>query len=259
MWSAPAAVEIPPVLPRVIPGAFFQETCRYMHQYKNSSFVMATVISITVHATAAVYFGHSITPSADQPQSSVNVLRISLAPGRPAVPEPEPPPTPETRPVAEPTPPPEPAPKPEVRQKPLPEPVTRPRPTSSKVAEIAEPVEEQIAASTYPEAPVDKPALARVVLENEQESYLRQLLAHIDNHKFYPRSARRRGMEGEIQVAFYLRSDGSITGLQIKGGSKVLRKAAKQAVQQALTLPPPPESMRLQEQIRFGMVYRLDG
>ena len=66
-------------------------------------------------------------------------------------------------------------------------------------------------------------------------------------------------MEGEIQVAFYLLRDGSISGLQIKGGSKLLRKAAKQAVQQSLSLPPPPESMRLQEQIRFGMVYRLDG
>jgi protein TonB len=141
----------------------------------------------------------------------------------------------------------------------LPEPVIEPRPASSEVAEVTEPVEEQVVASAYAEAPINNPALSEAVLQNERESYLLQLLTHIDSHKFYPRSARRRGMEGEIRVTFYLLRDGSITGLQIKGGSKVLRKAAKQAVQQSLALPPPPESMRLQEQIRFGMVYRLDG
>jgi protein TonB len=230
-----------------------------MNQYKNSSFVIAAVISIAVHATAAVYLGDYTAPPASQPQSAVSVLRISLAPTIPAAPQPASPPTPETRPAAEPPPPPKSAPEPEVKREPQPEPVFEPRPANTEAPEPAELIEEQVAASAYAEAPIDKPALAQVVLENERESYLLQLLAHIDSHKFYPRSARRRGMEGEIQVAFYLLSNGSISDLQIKGGSKVLRKAAKQAVQRALSLPPPPESVRLQEQIRFGMVYRLDG
>ena len=209
--------------------------------YKNSSFVIAAVISIAVHATAAVYLGHYAAPSASQPQSAAHVLQISLAPATPAAPQPEPPP------------------KPEVKREPLPEPVIKPRPESTEVAEIAKPIEVQVTASAYPEAPINKPALTEVALENERESYMLQLLAHIDSHKFYPRSARRRGIEGKIQVVFYLLRDGSISDLQIKGGNKILRNAAKQAVQQSLALPPPPESMRLQEQIRFGMVYRLDG
>jgi len=221
-----------------------------MYHAEYSSFIVAAVISITVHATAAVYIRQYDAPLADQPQSTVSLMRISLAPQSPAAPEPEPEPptTPKTRPA--PKPPPEPVPKPEVKREPRPEPVTEPPP---------EIVAEQIAASDYVEAPVDKPALAQVALENERESYLLRLLAHIDNHKFYPLTARRRGVEGEIQVAFYLRNDGSISNLQVTGGSKVLRKAAKQAVQRALSLPPPPESLPLQEQIRFGMVYRLDG
>ena len=228
----------------------------YMNHYKNSSFVVAAVISIAVHATAVVYIGHYDAPSANQPQSAVSVLQISLAP--PAVPQPAP--IPEARPEPERPPPlPEPPPKPKVKREPPPEPVDKPRPASTEVAEIAEPIEVQVTASAYTEAPINKPALTEVALENERESYLLQLLAHIDSHKFYPRSARRSGIEGEIQVVFYLLRDGSISDLQIKGGSKVLRKAAKQAVQQSLALPRPPESMRLQEQIRFGMVYRLDG
>ena len=219
-----------------------------MNHSERSSFLVAAVISVTVHAAAVVYLGQYDTPLSNQPQSTVSLMRISLAPARPAAPEPAPEP-----------PPPPPVPKPEVKKKPLPEPVIEPPPANTDVPETAELIEEQIAASEYVKAPVDKPALARVALEDERESYLLRLLAHIDNHKFYPRTARRRGMEGEIQVAFYLHTDGSISDLQITGGSKVLRNAAKQAVQRALSLPPPPESMPLQEQISFGMLYRLDG
>ena len=225
-----------------------------MYHAEHSSFIVAAVISLAVHATAVVYLEHYASPLADQPQSTVSLMQISLAPARPAAPEPEP----ETRPRPEPPPPP-PAPKPEVRKKPLPDPVIEPPPASTEVAETTELIEEQIATSDYVEAPVDKPALAQVALQDERESYLLRLLEHIDNHKFYPRIARRRGVEGEIKVAFYLRKDGSISNLQVTGGSKVLRKAAKQAVQQSLSLPPPPDSIPLQEQIRFGMVYRLDG
>ena len=236
-----------------------------MNHYERSSFVVAAVISITVHATAAVYIEQYQTPFAEQPQSAASTLQVSLAPSRPAAPHPEPEVKPEPEPpVPEPPPPPPPrkaVPRPEVRQEPPPEPepVIKPVPVNNEVPDTTEPVEEQTVASAYTEAAVDKPALDLPALENERESYLLRMLAHIDSHKFYPRKARRRGMEGEVRIVFYLHRDGSISDLQVSGGSKVLRKAARQAVQQALSLPSPPASMHLQEQIRFGMVYRLDG
>ena len=61
-----------------------------MTHYERSSFIVAAVISITVHATAAVYLGHYDAPFADQPQSTDSVMRISLAPASPAAQEPEP-------------------------------------------------------------------------------------------------------------------------------------------------------------------------
>ena len=227
-----------------------------MYHYEHSSFMIAAVLSIAVHATAVVYSGHYPAPLADRPQSTVSLMKISLAPGKPAAPPPKPPLAPETREEPRPSPP---IPKPVVKREPRPEPVIEPPPASTAVTETAELTGEQLVATDYVEAPLDKPALAQMALEHERESYLLRLLAHIDSHKFYPRTARRRGTEGEIQVAFYLHRDGNISDLQITGGSKVLRKAAKQALQQSLSLPPPPESMPLQEPIRFGMVYRLDG
>jgi protein TonB len=233
-----------------------------MNRYEHSSFIVAAVLSLTVHATAAVYLGHYNAPSAEQPQSTDSVMRISLAPTRAVEPQPEPKPIPPPRPEPEPEPPPpvkNPVPEIKPVRKPLPKPVIKPVPTSIEEPETKEPIEEQTASSSYTEAPMDKPALDQVVLENERESYLLRMLAHIDSHKFYPRKARQRGMEGKINIVFYLHADGSISDLQVSGGSRLLRRAARQAVQQALSLPRPPESFHLQEQVRFGMVYRLDG
>ena len=236
-----------------------------MTHCERSSFVVAAVISIVVHATAAVYIGHDDAATANRPQSADSSMRISLAPARPAEPQSETEPDPVADPVANPVPPPVPVKKPApgfkpVRQ-PLPktEPVVEPLPTQAVEPETTEPVEQQAAASSYAEAQVDQPALDQTAMENERESYLLRMLAHIDSHKFYPRKARQRGMEGNINIAFYLHADGSISDLQISGGSRLLRRAARQAVQQALSLPRPPQSFHLQEQVRFGMVYRLDG
>lgn len=230
-----------------------------MTHYERSSFVAAAVISVVVHATAAIYLGHDTAATVNRPQSADSVMRVSLAPARPAVPQPEP--EPETEPIPPPLPVKKPLPEPKPVREPLPksEPVVEPLPTRSVEVETTEPAEEQAAAASYVEAPMDQPALDQAAMENERESYLLRMLAHIDSHKFYPRKARQRGMEGKINIVFYLHADGSISDLQVSGGSRLLRRAARQAVQQALSLPRPPESFHLQQQVRFGMVYRLDG
>jgi protein TonB len=236
-----------------------------MNSYEHSSVVVAAVLSVTLHAAAAVYLGQHDDPSASQPQSTASVMLISLAPARQAPPQPEPKPAPlaTSEAITEPPPPPtpvqKPVSKPKLARKPPPKPAIEPLPTISKQPETTEPVEERTAVSSYTEAPLNKPALDQIVLINERDSYLTRMLAHIDSHKFYPRKARHRGMEGEVKIAFYLHKDGSISDLQVSGGSRVLRTAAKQAVRSALSLPRPPESFHLQKQIRFGMVYRLDG
>ena len=250
-----------------------------MYPHKRSSLFIAALISIAVHATASVYLEHYGTLQTDPSQSDARVIQISLAPALPATAEPEPVPAPRATPVPVPAPVPasapapaptaetrvepeplplrKPAPEPKVKQAAVPQPQIEPLPAVAEVPKTTARSEANTALRTA-RALIVEPAPAPLGLEDERASYMSRLLAHIDSHKFYPRSARQRGVEGEIQLTFYLQKDGGIRGLQVKGGNKVLRKAARQAVQLALALPPPPESMQLDEQIRFGMVYRLD-
>jgi len=225
---------------------------------------MAATLSLAVHATAAVYFGHYPARQAAAPPSAAPTLQLSLAVTRPAAPQAVPVPVAEPEPVTQPEtlPPPKPESRPlpkAASKKPKPRPQPPPRkPPAAKPAEPATPVPQQAAAAPQTETVRDTRVQAQLALVSERETYLARLLAHIDSHKFYPRSARRRGEKGEVRVSFYLLRDGAIRDLQITGGSKALRLAARQAIQNALALPAPPDSLELQAPVSFGMVYRLD-
>jgi len=82
-------------------------------------------------------------------------------------------------------------------------------------------------------------------------------MAHIEQYKFYPRAARRRGMQGVVEVSFRLRADGLAEQIQVSGSHPLLRRAAEAAVEKALPLPLPPEEIDLPMPLRFGMEFSL--
>lgn len=145
---------------------------------------------------------------------------------------------------------------PVVKQTVLPAPLRRPQPAPDRDAEPQKTLTAASDARPSATRPAAAPDTPLPQTPEARESYLAHLLEHIDAHKFYPRSARRRGQEGRIEVAFQLTGDGSIRDLRLSGGSRVLRKAAEQAIQRALPLPLPPEAIGL-HQVRFDMEYRI--
>ena len=95
------------------------------------------------------------------------------------------------------------------------------------------------------------------LLISKKKEYMQELLAHIENYKFYPRSARSRGIEGDIQVFFELMADGNIRALKVTRGRSVLQRATQQAVQNAIPLPVPPLELSMPQKIEFTIQYRL--
>ncbi|MDX2507750.1 MAG: energy transducer TonB [Gammaproteobacteria bacterium] len=83
------------------------------------------------------------------------------------------------------------------------------------------------------------------------------LMRHIEVHKQYPRIARKRKIEGNILVSFTLMANGSIKNLHINGKKSILKKATRQAVEDALPMPEPPGNLSLPMKIEFTMNYFL--
>lgn len=90
-----------------------------------------------------------------------------------------------------------------------------------------------------------------------KQRYLSNLLIHIEGYKYYPMTARRRGIEGSIEVSFRLLEDGNISHLTAGNGPSILRRAAKSAVDQALPLPVPPPEIKCPLQISYSMQFQL--
>lgn len=162
--------------------------------------------------------------------------------------KPQPPtPVPEVKPQPKPPEPPKPKPKPpEPKRAKEPAPVIEP-----------EPEPEPVVTEASPPAPVQTAGDPQE-LERARQHYLGKLLAHIEQQKFYPRAARRRGLQGVIQVSFVLHENGTVSELRVEDGHDVLIKAAEEAVQAALPLPRPPRDVPCPLRVSYGMEFKLN-
>jgi len=91
----------------------------------------------------------------------------------------------------------------------------------------------------------------------EKEAYIQLLLAHIEAYKFYPGAARRRAIEGKLDITFLLSETGGHYQLKINGGRAILQHAVRQALDDAQPFPKPPSSLTSNQPIAFSMYYKL--
>lgn len=101
-------------------------------------------------------------------------------------------------------------------------------------------------------APVDMQAMAKA-----RQLYIQKLFARIEAHKFYPAVARRRRLEGQVQVSFTVRANGAISDLRASEGQPLLEEAARKTVQRALPLPSPEGRVNMPLAISYRMDFRL--
>ncbi|MET0065614.1 MAG: TonB family protein [Candidatus Thiodiazotropha sp.] len=214
---------------------------------------LAILVSLLVHAWLIVEWSDRRIEQAAQDQPFIEPIVVHLN-----FPQPQPEVIPQIvqspKPVVEkvievPKPIPKPIPKPKPRPKPNKpdrKPLIKPLPKADP-----EPVQESVAQT--------RSAPPRAVPQaNLREQYLARLLARIEAHKHYPKSARRRNIQGKVQVSFSLSCDGRVTDLSIDGSHSVLRKAANKAIQAAVPLPEVPDPISCPMPVKYAMAYTLD-
>ena len=69
----------------------------------------------------------------------------------------------------------------------------------------------------------------------EKNKFWNALRKKIDNHKFYPRIAKKRGMEGTVKVKFTILANGRVGSITVKG-PKIFHHSAKNAVKGAFPI-----------------------
>ena len=84
--------------------------------------------------------------------------------------------------------------------------------------------------------------------------YRSQIIERINANKSYPKTARRRGIQGDVAVSFTVADDGSIIDLECQGDAKILSHSACDAIKKSLPFPAPQQQ---QLQLSFVMDYVL--
>jgi len=197
----------------------------------------AFAISFLVHGALFVSFGGALSASPSD-MTSESVTRLSFL---------QPAPIPE-----------------EVEQKPE-ELIEEPPKKIEKVKEVVqkkpekrEPPKVEPQAQQVASAPADNiPQIKEGVIRWERERYLSDVLAHIEHHKWYPKIARRMGVEGEVMVRFVLHADGSAQDLHIENGPETLMAAARKTVERSMPMPLPPKKVDCPIECEFRMRFSL--
>jgi protein TonB len=116
--------------------------------------------------------------------------------------------------------------------------------------------------STAPVAPpVQVPAkpVQKADLTNEMQSFKASLRTKIKQLLQYPPSARRRGMEGEVNVHFVLENTGAIHDITINQGESIFHDAAKLAVASASGIKIPDQlSESFPKEMQLTLKFKLD-
>lgn len=94
-----------------------------------------------------------------------------------------------------------------------------------------------------------------------RDAYKRELERFLREHMTYPRAAARERLEGRVELALRIGSDGSLLGVRVSSssGSDLLDREAMETTRDAGVLPAPPAPCALaaSDELRVGMVYRL--
>ncbi len=102
-------------------------------------------------------------------------------------------------------------------------------------------------------------AASEAIIEKANNNYMEKLLSHIEQFKYYPGAARRRGIEGKVNIRISISPSGEIVTVETTGQYKLLNQAARGAIETASPLPSLPARHTVPLDIEFTIEYTLSG
>lgn len=194
-----------------------------------SSFIISLSFYIAAIVALFFIFTQNSYGNTEVKTQSVQKINFSII-TPPKAPIPKPKNKPKTKP--KPIPKPEPKPIPEPEPKPIPEPEQEPEPIVEEEIPQEEVLEEEVIEDQKVEEIIsDKQSNANTdAILAKQNIFIEDLVKRINSNKSYPNMARRRCIEGLVDVKFKIFSDGSVKDIIIISGRSIFKKSAIEAI-----------------------------
>ena len=123
--------------------------------------------------------------------------------------------------------------------------VSKPKPKPKKIVKKIQPIQEEVfiptpqeiipeptRVETPPSPVVAQPVAAQPKVDKsaKRRAFLHAVRSKIIRNKKYPPKARRRHIEGSVEVMFDIGTDGGISNIQFLNGKRILQKSVRRAV-----------------------------
>ena len=218
-----------------------------MHRYL-SSFIISALAYIAIIATMFYLFSQNDYSTKKVQKNNPKCVQFSIiAPAKVQevknIKEKKKKPKPKPKKKKKKKPPPKPKPKPIVKPEPIiQEPILEPEPVVKEPI-TEEIVEEEIVEEVQEQEVVQTQTISNVVQqinqdirEARQREFIESLVKRINSNKSYPNMARRRCIEGVVDVKFKILANGTVEDIQIISGRSIFKKATIQAIQRSFPI-----------------------
>lgn len=135
-----------------------------------------------------------------------------------------------------------------------------------ELAEVLAPKEEEVIQKAVQELPLQT-ALPQItdiqktvdqeLVKSKQKNFLKQLVEKINANKFYPYVARRRAIQGNVEVMFEVLSDGSVQNIKLLSGKKIFQKSTLEAISKSFPLEVEKSLFNYPKEFKITIAYVL--
>jgi periplasmic protein TonB len=108
-----------------------------------------------------------------------------------------------------------------------------------------------------PETTAEEKSINKKLKERQREEFIQHLIQKINSNKSYPNMARRRGIEGVLDIKFHILSNGHVKGIEIISGRSIFKKATLQAIQRSFPIKVDSSLFNFPEAFKLKITYTL--
>ncbi len=131
------------------------------------------------------------------------------------------------------------------------------KPKPQKEEKVAQKEQEIIEEKTMQKSTSNDNTLTKEAIAAKKDLFLSQIKERIDKNKVYPKTARRRGIEGEVHVKFVIDKTGKLLNIKILKGSEVFYGSAEDAIKSSFPIEVPKELVLEKFQFELTLSYNL--
>lgn len=103
----------------------------------------------------------------------------------------------------------------------------------------------------------DQNKITKDEIRAKKNLFYSQIKERINKNKVYPKTAQRRGIQGDVTVRFLINSNGELVDIRIVNGKKVFKESALSAIKNSFPIKVPSELKEKKFELELVIEYRL--